>query len=58
MVIRSAVGFLNLMCIGLYIYFFDETLEGIVYTYCLSDIVTSLFVIANKWDGINYIKYF
>jgi len=58
LVIRSTVGFLNLMCIGLYIYFFDETLEGIVYTYCLSDIVTSLFVIANKWDGINYIKYF
>lgn len=58
LIIKSAVGFLNLTFIGFYIYFFDETLQGIVYTYCLSDIVTSLFVIANKWDGNKYIKYF
>jgi len=58
LIIRSTVGFLNLIFISLYIYFFNETLEGIVFSYCLSDIVTSLFVIGKKWDGNRFLKYF
>ncbi len=58
LIIRSSVGFLNLLFISSYIYFFDETLEGIVFSYCLSDLVTSLYVIMKNWDGNRYLKYF
>lgn len=58
MVIRSAVGFFNLSCMGLYILFYDENLTGLIIMYSLSDIIVSLFIIIKGWDGWKQLKYF
>jgi len=57
MIIRSIVGSLNCLSIGLYIWFFKVTLTGIIITYSFSDIAASMMVIALKWDGRQYLKY-
>ena len=57
LIIRSSVGFFNLVFIWLYVYFFDENLGGLVIAYGLSDIVVSVFVIIKKWDGFKFLKY-
>lgn len=56
MIIRSLVGVLNCLFIAGYIWFFDETLTGIIITYSLSDIAVSLLVIFLKWDGHQHLK--
>jgi O-antigen/teichoic acid export membrane protein len=56
MIIRSLLGSLNFLFIGLYIWFFDETLNGIIITYSLSDILVSTIVVILKWDGRQYLK--
>src|ERR1035437_1497548 len=56
MIIRSLVGVLNCLFIAGYIWFFDETLIGIIITYSLSDIAVSLLVMVFKWDGHQYLK--
>ena len=57
MIIRSLVGSLNCITIGLYILYFKVSLAGIIITYSLSDIAVSMMVIALKWDGRQYLKY-
>jgi len=58
MVIRGAVGFFNLMFMGLYIFLADETLTGLILMYSLSDLVVSLITVLLRWDGLRYIKHF
>lgn len=58
MIIRSAVGFFNLLCMGLYILFFDENLTGLILMYSLSDLAVSLFTSVKGWDGWQNLKYF
>jgi O-antigen/teichoic acid export membrane protein len=57
MIIRSLVGLLNCLSIGLYILFFKVTLTGLIITYSFSDIIVSLIVISLKWDGRQYLKF-
>lgn len=57
MIIRSAVGFFNLLFIGMYILLANETLSGLILMFGLSDLVVSLFTILKRWDGLQYIKH-
>ncbi len=57
MIIRGAVGFFNLLFIGLYIYFYNETLTGLILMYSLSDLVVSLFTMVMRWDGLRYLRH-
>lgn len=58
MLIRGLVGFFNLLCMGVYIYLFDETLTGLVIMYSLSDLIVSVFTIIKGWDGWKYLNHF
>lgn len=58
MIIRGAVGFFNLLCMGVYIYFYDETLTGLILMYSLSDLLVSMYSIIKGWDGWRNLKYF
>jgi O-antigen/teichoic acid export membrane protein len=57
MIIRGAVGFFNLLFIGLYIFLAEETLVGLILMYSLSDVVVSLLTILLRWDGWQYLKH-
>jgi len=57
MFIRGAVGFFNLLFIGLYIFLYDETLTGLILMYSLSDLIVSLLTMLMRWDGLRYLKY-
>ncbi len=57
MLIRSLVGFFNLLCMGIYIFLYDETLTGLIIMYSLSDLLVSVFVIFKGWDGWKFLKY-
>ncbi len=58
LIIRSAVGILNFLFIGSYIFFFDEKLSGIIIAYGLADLAVSLPIMLMKWDGRQYFKHF
>lgn len=58
MIIRGAVGFFNLLFMGLYIFLADETLTGLILMYALSDVVVSILSMVMKWDGLRYLKHF
>ncbi len=58
LVIRSSIGVLNLVFMGLYILLFDENLTGIIITYGLSDVIVSIFVIFTRWDGSRFFRYY
>lgn len=58
LIIRSLVGFFNLLFISIYIIFISKDFTGIVIAYGLSDIIVSIFVILKKWDGLQFIKHF
>lgn len=57
MIIRGAVGFFNLLFIGLYIFLYEETLAGLILMYSLSDLVVSLLTMLMRWDGLRYLKH-